>query len=156
MTTDGPVARREATPDLPVPAGATTSSLPQKRALDDDHVPMVSSPLNPNMDPRPTGRTTQQDEAPAGREKRTKKETLKKRESKGVAGDSSGRGTPEPRRGAGARPQPPPSEASPLRYKLAPPKPGDFEPARGPVFTHHHDVEGLNEQTIAFHETSEQ
>jgi COMPASS component BRE2 len=153
MATDAATPRRDATPDLPNPATApTTSSLPQKRALDDDHVPMVSSPLNPNPDPRPI--KTQDDVPPAvaSREKRTKKESLKKRESKGVTIDST-RATPEPKR---SKARLLPSDATPLRYKLAPPKPGDFEPARGPVFTHHHDVPALDGSTIAFHETSEQ
>ncbi|CAK7222611.1 transcription factor, contains a PHD finger motif [Sporothrix bragantina] len=74
------------------------SSLPQKRALaDEDHTPAVRSPLNPESrsTPKPTGPG---DDVPnvAVREKRIKKETLKKRESKAAA--EGGRGTPEPRR----------------------------------------------------------
>ena len=100
---------------------------------------------------------------------RTKKESLKKRESKvgaaaattaNTGGDSgSTRATPDPKIKADANVKHvvvPPSEVSPLRYKLAPPKPSDFEPARSPVFTHHHDVPALDGSTLSFYETSEQ
>jgi COMPASS component BRE2 len=146
------------TPSLPqsVVANNVASSLPQKRALEDDHVPAVSSPLNPNPDPKPA-KTQSQDEVPTmSREKRTKKESLKKRESKGVtiAESGSSRATPEPK-GKNTK-ELSPNESSPMRYKLAPPKPSDFEPARGPVFTQHHDVATPDGSSIEFHETSEQ
>lgn len=75
------------------------SSLPQKRALaDEDHTPAVRSPLNPESrsTPKPTGPS---DDLPnvAVREKRVKKESLKKRESKAAEGGLS-RATPEPKR----------------------------------------------------------
>ncbi|KAI1877193.1 uncharacterized protein JN550_001265 [Neoarthrinium moseri] len=159
MATDVEIPKRDATPNPPnPPATATATSLPQKRALEDDHVPAVSSPLNPNPNPNPDPKLSKQqshDDIPAmAREKRTKKESLKKRESKGVtiAGTDSSRATPDPKH---KEKEAPVDEASPLRYKLAPPKPGDFEPARGPVFTHHHDVTMPDGSTIAFHETSE-
>ncbi len=86
---------------------------------------------------------------------RAKKESLKKRESKaGLGGDSSSRATPDPK--VKDVKDVPLNESSPLRYKLAPPKPSDFEPARGPIFTHHHDVPALDGSTIQFYETSEQ
>lgn len=119
-------------------------------------MPAVSSPLNPNPEPK-LNKTQSHDDIPAmSREKRTKKESLKKRESKGVtiAEPGSSRATPEPK-GKNNK-EPLPNESSPMRYKLAPPKPGDFEPARGPMFTHHHDVSTPDGSAVAFHETSEQ
>ena len=103
---------------------------------------------------------------------RAKKESQKKRESKvgagnntaaaaaNIGGDSgSTRATPDPKARADGivkHVAAPPSEVSPLRYKLAPPKPSDFEPARSPVFTHHHDVPALDGSMLSFYETSEQ
>jgi COMPASS component BRE2 len=90
-----------------------------------------------------------------GREKRTKKDSLKKRESKGTAGsvpDSNPRSTPDRK----LYRDPGPGEVAPLRYKLAPPKPSDFEQSRGPVFTSHHEVQDPEGRTIEFLETSEQ
>ncbi|KAH8681317.1 hypothetical protein BX600DRAFT_429268 [Xylariales sp. PMI_506] len=132
----------------PPPTGA--NSLPQKRVLEDDHSPAVSSPLNPNPDIKPV-KTQSHDDVPAmAREKRAKKESLKKRESKGVSGADSSRATPDPK-----HKEPPLNEASPLRYKLAPPKPSDFEVARGPVFVPHHDITTPDGSKVEFFETSE-
>ncbi|KAK8090880.1 S.t1.c1 complex component ash2 [Apiospora phragmitis] len=132
------------------------TSLPQKRALEDDHAPSVSSPLNPNPDVKLTKTQSQDDVPNMGPGKRTKKESLKKRESKGVAGGDSSRATPDPKHKKDETPQPQlGSESSPLRYKLAPPKPSDFEAARGPVFTHHHAVPAPDGTPIDFYETSE-
>lgn len=158
MATDAESPKRESTPNpTPIgPASNPASSLPQKRALEDDHVPAVSSPLNPNPEPK-LAKTQSYDDIPAlSREKRTKKESLKKRESKGVtiAEPGSSRATPEPKGRNNKESQP--DESSPMRYKLAPPKPSDFEPARAPVFTHHHDVTVADGSNIEFHETSEQ
>ncbi|KAI1327122.1 hypothetical protein F5Y16DRAFT_372686 [Xylariaceae sp. FL0255] len=149
MATDGELPKRQMTP-VPVPALPATS-LPQKRALEDDHAPPVSSPLNPTPKPQSNDDTA----AAMARDKpaRVKKDTLKKRESKGGAtatGPDSSRATPDPKTKEGI-----PNEASPLRYKLAPPKPSDFDPARGPVFTHHHDVPSLDGSAVHFYETSE-
>jgi COMPASS component BRE2 len=126
---------------------STTPTIPQKRpfALDDEqHVPAVSSPLNPDS---AAARTRKQ---PA-REQREKKESLRKREAKGS--DGTRHGTPDT-----------PSQAkkskksiataiilSPIRYKLAPPKPTDFDPPRAPVLTPTHTRAGRQ-----FHESSEQ
>ncbi|CAJ2512794.1 Uu.00g009130.m01.CDS01 [Anthostomella pinea] len=138
-------------PVLPIPL---PSALPQKRALEDDHAPPVSSPLNPNPDPKLSKTQSHDDIAAMARETkpaRTKKETLKKRESKGGGlGADSSRATPDPK-----AKDLPPNESSPLRYKLAPPKPSDFEPARAPLFAHHHNVPALDGSTIEFLETSE-
>jgi COMPASS component BRE2 len=163
----GDLPKRQMTP-VPVPIIPSLqslpqlpSSLPQKRALEDDHVPPVSSPLNPNqnLDAKPPKPQSHDDLAAMARDKptRTKKESLKKRESKAGVGAGAGAGVDSSRATPDPKPKElSPSESSPLRYKLAPPKPSDFEPARGPVFTHHHDVPALDGSTIQFFETSEQ
>ncbi|KAI1499311.1 hypothetical protein F5X99DRAFT_289184 [Biscogniauxia marginata] len=151
MATDVDLPKRQITP-VPVPV-LPISSLPQKRPLEDDHAPPVSSPLNPNPDLKLSKTHSHDDIAAMPRDKpaRSKKESFKKRESKGGGlGADSARATPDPK-----VKELPPNESSPLRYKLAPPKPSDFEPARPPVFAHHHDVPGLDGSTIAFYETSE-
>ncbi|KAI0802789.1 hypothetical protein GGR55DRAFT_682897 [Xylaria sp. FL0064] len=168
MATNDELPKRQITP-VPTPV-LPISSIPQKRALEDDHAPPIPSPLNPNPNPNPNPNSnlssnsqSHDDLVAIGRDKpaRTKKETLKKRESKaGVggggcsgavgAGTDSSRATPDPK-----TKDPIPSESSPLRYKLAPPKAADFDPARGPVFTHHHDVPAPDGSIIQFFETSE-
>ncbi|KAJ4294800.1 transcription factor, contains a PHD finger motif [Collariella sp. IMI 366227] len=85
-----------------------------------------------------------------GREKRTKKDSLKKRESKG--GTDSSRATPDPKQPKQKEAE---QELAPIRYKLAQPKPTDFELSRGPVFTAHHDVQDSEGRTIEFVETSD-
>ncbi|KAI0502765.1 hypothetical protein F5B22DRAFT_58498 [Xylaria bambusicola] len=176
MATTDDVPKRQITP-VPVPMFPVSSipqGIPQKRALEDDHAPPISSPLNPNpnLNPipssssnlNPSSQSHDDPVAMGARDKptRIKKETLKKRESKiGTGantaagggpgnGPDSSRATPDPK-----SKEPIPSESSPLRYKLAPPKPADFDPARGPVFTPHHDVPAPNGSTIQFFETSE-
>ncbi|KAG6366254.1 hypothetical protein INS49_000430 [Diaporthe citri] len=139
----------------PVPA-PSPASLPQKRALDDDHVPAVSSPLNPDF----TSRKSQvPEETPiVSREKRTKKESLKKRESKAAStpgGADSSRATPDPRQTKKSRINLPAAEISPARYILPLPKATDFEPARGPQLAPHHDVAAPNGENIEFFETQE-
>ncbi|KAJ9136498.1 Set1 complex component ash2 [Pleurostoma richardsiae] len=148
MATDSEAPKREATPT------SAPSSLPQKRVLEDDHVPAVSSPLNPDFK---SAKSQSQDENPAmAREKRTKKESLKKRESKGApTGGDSARATPDPKQPQKKVKHAPPAEVSPMRYKLPPPKPGDFEEARGPVFVSHHEVQGPAGEEIEFFETTE-
>lgn len=145
MASDAGSPQREPTPSSlpPVP-----SSIPQKRALEDVHSPAVSSPLNPEPKPQKLQVQIQDDTQVMGREKRTKKESLKKRESKG-APDSS-RATPDPKQ------KEPHGELAPIRYKLAHPKPTDFEVSRGPVFVSHHDVQDDEGRTIEFLETSDQ
>jgi COMPASS component BRE2 len=128
------------------------SSIPQKRALEDDHVPAVSSPLNPDF-------KTSKDDTPLARERtaRAKKESLKKRESKGGglhAPDTSSRATPDPK---ASTPNLTKSgdNLAPIRYKLPPPKITDFEAPRGPVFipSHTKTAEG---REIQFNETTDQ
>lgn len=94
------------------------------------------------------------------REKRVKKETLKKRESKATSSPGgaveSARATPDPRQTKKSLKNVPPAEMSPARYILPLPKPTDFEPARGPLLVSHHEVLGPDGERIEFHETQEQ
>lgn len=137
------------TPILP-PA----SSIPQKRVLEDDHVPAVSSPLNPDF----KSKATAQDEAPFARDRvaRAKKESLKKRESKAgsAAPDSSARATPDVKATKSKKKEK--ALLEPIRYKLAPPKPSDFEAPRGPTFTPADTRINHGGSKITFNETSEQ
>ncbi|KAI1109791.1 hypothetical protein F5Y14DRAFT_390026 [Nemania sp. NC0429] len=164
MATSDDLPKRQVTP-VPVPV-LPASLIPQKRVLEDDHAPSVSSPLNPN----PSSQPPHDDSAVMPRDKptRAKKESLKKRESKVGAGGgaaaaasgSNGVGTGGGADSSRATPDPKikdrvPSEFAPLRFKLAPPKPSDFDPARGPIFTHHHDVPAPDGSVLQFFETSE-
>ncbi|KAK4125495.1 hypothetical protein N657DRAFT_549773, partial [Parathielavia appendiculata] len=133
--------QREPTPSV------MPSSIPQKRALEDDHVPAVSSPLNPEPKAQKVQVQIQEDSQVMAREKRTKKDSLKKRESKG--GTDSARATPDP------KPREVPGNLAPIRYKLAHPKPTDFELPKGPVLTSHHEVQDPEGRTIEFYETSD-
>ncbi|KAK4189313.1 hypothetical protein QBC35DRAFT_150059 [Podospora australis] len=148
MASETSSPKRESTPTM-IPS---SSSIPQKRALleTDAHSPAVSSPLNP-VQQNNQKVTEDSQQTMAQREKRTKKESLKKRESKGVTGTSdSARASPAPK-----QPKENPAEMAPLRYKLAPPKPTDFEVSRGPVFTPHHEVVDTEGRTLEFFETSD-
>ncbi|GAP82752.1 putative SPRY domain-containing protein [Rosellinia necatrix] len=166
MATNDELPKRQITP-IPVPV--LPSTIPQKRVLEDDHAPSIPSPLNPNQN---LNIQSYDDSNTIARDKptRAKKESVKKRESKagvgigvgsaalnGAGGGGSGggsidssRATPDPKFGERI-----PSESSPLRFKLAPPKPSDFDPARGPIFTHHHDVPTPDSSILPFFETSE-
>ena len=171
MTTESETPQRDSaappqtaqTPPVPLPAlPAAASSIPQKRVLiDDDHAPAVRSPLNPDSKPAKASTASQahaQDDTPSmAREKRTKKETLKKRESKGpLSAADSHRGTPEPRRKE-AKDSRVGAEAYPVRVKLhGPLRPSDFDLPQGPVFRSHHKVAGPDGREIEFFETSEQ
>lgn len=150
------------------PPPVLPTSLPQKRVIEDDHAPAVSSPLNPDVKAPSRVQIQMPDETlTAGREKRAKKESLKKRESnvgvgKGPAGSGdSGRATPDPkptpnsRKGKGAVEKIDP-EQLPMRWSIAPPKAHDFDPPRGPVFVSHHEVvSGADGRPIEFFETTE-
>jgi COMPASS component BRE2 len=149
MSTGEASPKRESTPGSTPPI----SSIPQKRAFDDvDHAPVVSSPLNPDFKPKT------QDDAPLVRDRasRAKKETLKKRESKGgsLAPESNGRATPDPK--ALSKIKKEEAILSPIRYKLAPPKPTDFDPPRGPVFVPSHTIIAPDGSEIQFNETTDQ
>jgi COMPASS component BRE2 len=142
--------QREATPSNPTPI----STLSQKRALEDDHQPAVSSPLNPDFKP-----SKPQDDAALGRERapRAKKESLKKRESKGgsLAPESSARATPDPKASASQK-QKKNEAPAPMRYKLPPPKTTDFEAPRGPIFIPSHTKVAPDGSIIQFNETTDQ
>lgn len=154
-----PVGGVTVTP-VPVPViPATFASLPQKRVLEDGHSPAVSSPLNPD----PNSRRSQAPEETGVmvREKRVKKETLKKRESKATTTTPGGavesaRATPDPRQTKKSLKNVPPAEMAPARYILPLPKFTDFEPARGPMLVNHHEVSGPGGERIEFLETQEQ
>jgi COMPASS component BRE2 len=155
MSSGAPSPQREGTPNLPpvLPGAIHASSLPQKRALEDDHQPVISSPLNPDFKP-----SKQAEDAPLARERasRAKKESLKKRESKGpLASESSARSTPDPK-GPVTKHKKKGSAPAPMRYKLPPPKLTDFEAPRGPIFIEAHEKIAPDGSTIAFHETTEQ
>lgn len=125
------------------------ASVPQKRALEDDHQPSIPSPLNPEF-PR------QRDDAPAARDRaaRAKKESFKKRESKGPNGATESRATPDPKSPSKQRPSE--SHLAPMRYKLAIPKIADFSVPQGPTFIPHHTIDGPDGQRIEFQEAQDQ
>lgn len=123
----------DTSPSTTTTAQGSTPTVPQKRLYsleDEQHVPAVSSPLNP--DSAAATRTRKQ---PA-REQREKKESLRKREAKGVV-EGTRHGTPDaPSQTKKSKKSTPPATAlSPIRYKLAPPKPTDFDPPKAPVLT---------------------
>ncbi|KAH7375795.1 SPRY domain-containing protein [Plectosphaerella cucumerina] len=150
---EAPASGTVAQSAIPIPsASPAPSGLAQKRVLEEDHTPRPSipSPLNPDAGLRATPKL--QDEMPA---KRTKKDTLKKREASKAFASDERTSTPDSKRRE-ARIQAPPAD-SPLRYKQPPPKPSDFNPPRGPVFTHHRTTVGPNGQgSIDFYETTDQ
>lgn len=133
--------------ETPLPTRGLTPTVPQKRPFgleEEQHVPAVSSPLNPDS---ASARARKQ---PA-REQREKKESLRKREAKAVEGNRHG--TPDaPSQGKKAKKTAPAAIIlSPIRYKLAAPKPSDFDPPKSPVFTPTYTRAGRQ-----FYETSEQ
>ncbi|TPX12005.1 uncharacterized protein E0L32_007308 [Thyridium curvatum] len=144
-----PSARAPTPSTVPPPAAVPTPVAPVA-------APAPSAPVQTPVPPPAPAAAPPADETPSmAREKRTKKESLKKRESKGaLAGVDSARATPEPRR---RDPRSAGGEALPMRYKLnGPIKPSDFDQAQGPVFRSHHEEEGPNGETIEFFEPSEQ
>lgn len=151
MSADGPSPKRESTPSSSFPA---ITSIPQKRAFEDDHQPTVSSPLNPDFKPPKT-----QEDAPLARERasRAKKESLKKRESKGgsLLPESNARATPDPKSNTSKSYQEDNSLA-PIRYKLPPPKITDFDTPKGAIFIPAHTKIAQDGSEIQFNETSDQ
>lgn len=147
MSTQELPVKQEQILALPTPI----SSIPQKRALEDDHLPTVSSPLNPDF-------KASKDDTPLARERtsRAKKESLKKRESKGGlhAPDASNRATPDPKAST-PKHKKGGNVLAPMRYKLPPPKPTDFEAPRGPVFVPSHS-KPTETTEIQFCETTDQ
>lgn len=115
-------------------SGSSTPAIAPKRPFgfeDEPHVPAVSSPLNPDF------ANTRTRKAPV-REQREKKESLKKREAKGGEGTRNGTPDTQSHGKKSKRPTHRSTVLSPIRYKLAPPKPTDFDPPRAPVFTPMH------------------
>ncbi|KAH8667507.1 hypothetical protein BGZ60DRAFT_470317 [Tricladium varicosporioides] len=129
------------------------SSIPPNRALEADHQPTVSSPLNPDV------KREKQEEAPVARERaaRAKKESLKKRESKGgsLAPETNSRATPDPKSNSSFKNKKKENAPALIRYKLPPPKITDFEAPRGPIFLEAHTKIGPDGTEIQFNETSE-
>lgn len=138
-------------PEATPPGSNPISVLPQKRALEDDHQPAVSSPLNPDFKSK--------DDAPLARERasRAKKESLKKRESKAgsIAPDTSARATPDPKAST-SKSKKNENDLAPIRYKLPPPKSTDFEAPRGPIFIPAHTKTTPDGTQIQFNETTDQ
>lgn len=151
MSAESTSPPREATPTTTPPI----VSIPQKRALEDDHQPAVSSPLNPDFKP-----SKPQDDAPLARERasRAKKESLKKRESKAgsLAPDTNTRATPDPKASTSQKSKKIEDAPAPMRYKLPPPKLTDFEPPRGPIFIPSHTKTAPDGAEIQFNETTDQ
>ncbi|KAL8692461.1 MAG: hypothetical protein Q9218_002529 [Villophora microphyllina] len=120
-----------ATETSPRPRSATPSTIPQKRALnldDEQHLPAVSSPLNPDA-------ATSRIRKPPAREQREKKESLKKREAKGT--DTTRSATPDTQASTKKSKKVEkalPEVVRPLRYYTKPPNPTDFDPPREPTF----------------------
>ncbi|PQE17959.1 Set1 complex component ash2 protein [Rutstroemia sp. NJR-2017a WRK4] len=154
MSVDGQSPRRGSTPSISIPILPPASALPQKRALEDDHQPAVSSPLNPDFKSQKTG-----DETPGVRERasRAKKESLKKRESKAgsLAPDSSARATPDPKASSSSKKKSAANAVTPLRYKIPPPKIADFDAPRGPTLVPSHTKVAPDGTEIQFHETTD-
>lgn len=148
MSTQEPTAKLEPIAASPIPI----TSIPQKRALEDDHLPTVSSPLNPDF-------KTPKDDTPLARERtsRQKKESLKKRESKGGglnAPDTSSRATPDPKSSI-PKHKKSGDVLAPIRYKLPPPKITDFDAPRGPILVPSHTKVSEGAE-IQFNETTDQ
>ncbi|KAL8729575.1 MAG: hypothetical protein Q9166_004655 [cf. Caloplaca sp. 2 TL-2023] len=119
-----------ATETSPRPRSATPSTIPPKRPInldDEQHIPAVSSPLNPDA------AITRTRKVPA-REQREKKESLKKREAKGV--DTTRSATPDTQTSTkkSKKVEKPPDVIRPLRYYTKPPNPSDFDAPREPMF----------------------
>ncbi|EPE24172.1 Concanavalin A-like lectins/glucanase [Glarea lozoyensis ATCC 20868] len=151
MSSERPSPQPEGTPSYP-PTLVQASSVPQKRALEDDHQPAISSPLNPDFRPSKPA-----DDAPLARERasRAKKESLKKRESKGpLTTESSARSTPDPK-GPITKQKKKAAPPAPTRYKLPAPKLSDFEAPKPPIFVDAHEKMAPDGRTIAFKETTE-
>jgi len=134
--------------NVPNRRSSTPSTIPQKRPLgldDEQHIPAVPSPLNPDF------ATSRARRPPAPREQREKKESLKKREAKGVEGARAG--TPDSH--ASGRKTKKGIEKnnvlSLIRYKLPAPNLTDFDPPKPPIL-----VPVFTKVQRQFYEASEQ
>ncbi|GAO18750.1 uncharacterized protein UV8b_04936 [Ustilaginoidea virens] len=128
---------------------ASLAFIPQKRAFEDDHSPAVPSPLNPDANASELPPHDDVSLPKASKSGRIKKDSLKKREAKAGGRDSS------PATADYRAPREVDKVDSPLRYKLAPPKPSDFELPRGPVLTFHHEITSCRGQAVEFFEASD-
>lgn len=150
---DYPPIRRSRTrmmAEASVIRGSTpTSSIPQKRALgfdEEPHAPAVSSPLNPDFGIAKTRKP------PPAREQREKKESLKKREAKGV--DIARAGTPDSQSHGRKSKKGPDTTATPIslnRYFIPKPKEHDFDPPTAPIL-----VQSVVIKDKQFYSTTEQ
>ncbi|KAF2643861.1 hypothetical protein P280DRAFT_466587 [Massarina eburnea CBS 473.64] len=100
-----------------------SASLPMKRTLEEDHIPAISSPLNPNPDAAARARP----KAPP-REQREKRDTLKKREASATT-----RGNTPTAKVKKSRP----AADSPMRYSIPEPKPNDYDAPKDAIFLSH-------------------
>lgn len=110
----------------PAPDAVPISAVPQYIAQEQNHVPAVSSPLNPDVKPRPA-------KTAAPREQRERKESQKKRESTAATGRGSTPTVPAKRKASHATHTAP----SPMRFQILEPKLGDYDPPRPTVFLSH-------------------
>lgn len=150
MNTEAGTAPGNGSPKREPTPSTSLGSIPQKRAFDDDHSPAVPSPLNPDVNTSELPSHDDASQSKGFKPTRFKKDSLKKREAKG-----GGRGS-SPVMPDHASSRETDNVDSPLRYKLAPPKPSDFDLPRGPVMTLHHEIKGPGGQGIEFFETSDQ
>lgn len=156
MSVDGQSSRRGSASSTSTPILPPSSAFAQKRTLEDDHQPAISSPLNPEFKVQKTG-----DETSGGireRASRAKKESLKKRESKAgsLAPEGNARATTDPRASAANKKKAAINCITPLRYKIPPPKLPDFEAPRGPTLIPSHTKVAPDGVKIQFHETTDQ
>ena len=141
---DAPPLRRGSTP---------SAATPTNRALglnDEQHVPAISSPLNP------AAATSRAKIAVPIREQRDKKDSLKKREAKGTDTPQSARTDSQShgrksKKGAEKAPEKD-VVLSPFKYPtIEPPRGSDFEPPNAPTLT-----PILERAKRVFYESSEQ
>lgn len=126
-----------------------TAAVPQKRPFgieDEQHTPTISSPLNPDF-----GSSKARKPAPV-REQREKKESLKKREAKGV--ENVRAGTPDSQGHGRKAKKGPDATTAPIslsRYIIPMPKEHDFNPPIAPTLV---DATAINGRQ--FYYTTEQ
>ncbi|KAL2889682.1 Set1 complex component ash2 [Ceratocystis lukuohia] len=134
------LANHSVTSTLATPT--TTLLMGQKRTLDDVHAPSIPSPLNPESSNSSKVRATA-DEA-TGKPVRVKKEPV------GRKRDATKTGSLDP-----AMASRPTSDVAPLRYKLAPPKTGDFLEAKVAAMVLKHEIKSLDGSVIEFCEATD-
>ncbi|KAF3010000.1 hypothetical protein E8E13_011387 [Curvularia kusanoi] len=117
-----------AEPQPPSRSNTPTLAPPMRRPLEEDHIPAISSPLNPNPSSDAATRS-RPGVPPRERERREKRETLKKREASG----NTRANTPNPKSKKEKRP----AADSPMRYSIPEPRAADYNPPRDGVFLSH-------------------